>query len=184
MFTGIVEDIGQIAYIRKDKVCIRSGLTDIKSGDSLLVDGVCLTVSEIIGGYRFVMDIGLETFKKTALIKLRPGSGVNLERAMSLSNRIGGHLVYGHVMAVGKVISSKLSGNTKVIAIRTERGFINKLVEKGSVAVNGVSLTVNETGKDYFKVGIIPETLKRTNLNKITLSSLVNLEADMLVMRR
>lgn len=182
MFTGIVEDIGRVIYIRRDKICIRTTLTGIGEGDSLMVDGVCLTVTQIIANHRYVMDIGAETLRMTALIRLRPGSYINIERAMSLSDRINGHIVYGHVMAVGKVISSKVSGNTRVITISVEQDFVDKLILKGSVAVNGVSMTVNEPGKNYFKVGVVPETVRRTNLGRITSSSLVNLEPDMMVM--
>jgi riboflavin synthase len=147
-----------------------------------MVDGVCLTVTEILNN-KYVMDIGTETLRNTSFAKLRPGLQVNLERAISMIDRINGHLVYGHVMAVGRVASSKVSGNTRIITIKVKQDFIDKLLLKGSIAVNGVSLTVNEIGRNYFKIGVVPETIKRTNFAQLTLSSFVNLEADMLVMR-
>jgi riboflavin synthase len=182
MFTGLVEAVGRIIFVRRDKICIECKLDDIKLGDSVMVDGVCLTVTQILPK-RLVMDIGAETLRKTALSRLRPGSKVNLERAMTLSSRLGGHLVYGHVMEVGKVISRKISGNTRLIRIGVSTDFAKKIISKGSIAINGVSLTVNEVGKNYFSVGIIPETVERTNLDKISSSSLVNLEADMLLVK-
>ncbi len=184
MFTGIIEDCGRVIYIRRDKICIESRLGDLNTGDSIMVNGVCLTIIEIQGGRKYIMDIGAETLKKTAFSKLKPGSLVNLERAMSFGARINGHIVYGHVMAVGRIMSSKLSGNTKVVTIGADRKFLDKLVEKGSVAVNGVSLTVNRILKNSFTIGIVPETVKRTNLGKITSASLVNLEADMMIMKK
>jgi riboflavin synthase len=144
-----------------------------------MVDGVCLTASEVKHG-RIFMDIGIETLKSTALKRLRSGSRVNLERAMTLSDRIGGHIVYGHVAAVGRVVSVKLKSNTRIITIRAQKSFLNKLVPKGSVSVNGVSMTVNEICKDFFRIGVIPETAKRTNLGRLGSSDTVNLEPDML----
>lgn len=182
MFTGIVEDIGRVIYIRNDKICIKSVIRDIKPGNSLMVDGVCLTVTTVDNSDKFIMDIGQETLKTTGLKRLRTGSCVNLERAMSLSDRIDGHLVYGHVMALGRIVSNKIKKNTNLITIRTRRDFVNKLVLKGSVAVNGVSLTVNEIKGDIFKVGLVPETVKRTNLGKLNSSHPVNLEADMIIL--
>jgi riboflavin synthase len=183
MFTGIVEDTGKVVYIRRNKICVDTQLTGMINGDSLMVDGVCLTITDILSRNRYVMDIGVETLLKTALGKLGSGSYVNLERAMSLSSRINGHIVYGHIMAVGKINSKKISANTMIITIRADKDFLDKLILKGSVAVNGVSLTVNEIGKHFFKVGVVPETVKRTSLGKLTSSSRVNLEADMMVMK-
>ncbi|MFH1415547.1 MAG: riboflavin synthase [Elusimicrobiota bacterium] len=183
MFTGLVEDCGRVVYVRGNTLCIETVLTDIKAGDSLMVDGVCLTVTDLQKKNRYIMDIGAETMKKSALLRLRTGSRVNLERAMVMGGRLGGHIVYGHVMEVGKIISSRVSGKTKHLTIRASRGFTARLSEKGSVAVNGVSLTVNEVGKDYFKVGIIPETVKRTNLDGAGSSLTVNLEADIIAMK-
>jgi riboflavin synthase len=183
MFTGIVEKLGKVVYIRRDKICIEGDLGEVGLGESVMVDGVCLTVTEILGSGRYVMDIGVETLSKTAFSRVRPGSYVNLERAMTLSSRLNGHIVYGHVMTVGKIASAKHSKNTVIITISADSDFIKKLLVKGSVAVNGVSLTVNEIGKNSFKVGVVPETVKRTNLGKLTSSSPVNLEADMLLLK-
>lgn len=180
MFTGIVEDKGRVVFLRNKTVSIKTNLDDIKTGDSVMVDGVCLTVTEYKKG-RVTMEIGTETMKCTSLGKLRPGLYVNIERSLRLSDRISGHMVYGHIMATGRVISKWSSGNTLIYKIKSGTAFTKKLVEKGSVAVNGVSLTINELGRDYFTVGIIPETLKRTNFDNISNSSIVNLEADLLV---
>ena len=181
MFTGIVEDMGKVLYIRKDKISVAAGFAgEVKSGDSIMVDGVCLTASAA-DNKSVMMDIGMETLRSTALKKLRPGSRVNLERAMRLSDRIDGHIVYGHVMEVGKIISRKIIKNTVEIKIRSKNNFVKKLLLKGSVAVNGVSLTVNSISGDVFSVGIIPETASRTNLGFLQASDEVNLEADMLV---
>ncbi|MBN2407175.1 MAG: riboflavin synthase [Elusimicrobia bacterium] len=182
MFTGITEDVGNIVYIRGGRLCVKSALGDISAGDSVMVDGVCLTVSGIGGGGKYIMDLGAETRRVTAFRNLGAGSPVNLERAMTLAKKIDGHIVYGHVMSVGKVVSVKSRQNTRIMTIRTERAFIGKLILKGSVAVNGVSLTVNEIGRTDFKVGLIPETLRRTNLGRAGATGLVNLEADMLAL--
>ena len=180
MFTGIVEEVGKVIFIRSNTMSLATSMDDIREGDSVMVDGVCLTVTGMSSG-EVRMDIGRETIRKTALARLRPGAHVNMERAMRLSDRINGHLVYGHVTEVGKVISVRRSANTRVMNISASRRFLDLLVEKGSVAVNGVSLTVNSITRSYFSVGIIPETVRRTNLGDLSCSSLVNLEPDMLL---
>jgi len=180
MFTGIVEDLGTVEIIRPGKIKIRTKLGGIKNGDSVMVDGVCLTAAET-GKDHVVMDIGVETLRKTALTRLRRGSKVNLETSLTLSSKAGGHIVYGHVMEAGKVVSNKLIKNTRMITIKASREFLRKLMEKGSVAVNGVSLTVNKVSSASFSVGVIPETMRRTNLKDLNVSDRVNLEADMLI---
>jgi riboflavin synthase len=180
MFTGIVEDIGKVAYIRNNGMCIRTSLDQIQSGDSLMVDGVCLTVTSSAPGKAVLMGIGRETLDKTTFSRIKPGYLVNLERALRLDSRIGGHIVYGHVMDIGRVISQMKVSNTKIIKIKAQKEFLSMLLKKGSVAVNGVSLTVNSIERDIFTVGVIPETLKRTNMNRLRISSRVNLEADIL----
>ncbi|MFW6173193.1 MAG: riboflavin synthase [Elusimicrobiota bacterium] len=183
MFTGIVKNIGKVEYIRGNKICIKSDLKNVELGDSVLVDGVCLTVAEKRKN-RLIMDISLETLKTTALKNMKPGKKVNLETSLTLSDKIGGHFVYGHVMDVGKIISMKKVRNTELVTIKAGKKFIEKIFPKSSVAVNGVSLTVNEVGRDWFKLALIPETLNRTNLGNMNLSQDVNLEADMLVMKK
>ncbi len=180
MFTGIVKDLGVIESIRGGRVTVRTGLEGVSPGDSVMVDGVCLTAGSVAPG-KVRMDIGRETLSRTSLGNLRSGSKVNIEDALTLSSRVGGHLVYGHVMETGRVMSLRRSSNTLLMRIRASRGFLSKIFPKGSVAVNGVSLTVNTVRKDFFEVGIIPETLQRTNLGLLKVSGRVNLEADLLL---
>ncbi|MGM0567579.1 MAG: hypothetical protein ACQESB_00005, partial [Elusimicrobiota bacterium] len=130
---------------------------------------------------RVWMDVGLETLRKSAGRIIRAGSRVNLERSLSLASRIHGHIVYGHVMCTGKVAKIIKKSNTKIFNIESSESFTSKLIEKGSVAVNGVSLTVNEISGGSFWVAVIPQTLKRSNLGDLRHSKVVNLEADMLV---
>jgi riboflavin synthase len=181
MFTGIVEDVGRVLYVRNSSVRLSTGLDDIFTGDSVMVDGVCLTVTEV-SSRTLTMDISRETLKRTALARLRPQSKVNLEWAMKLSDRIHGHIVYGHVTHVGRVISCRTVSNTKQMKIKVAGDFLNSLVKKGSVAVNGVSLTVNSIESSHFSVAVIPETTKRSNLGMLTSSSVVNLEPDMMLL--
>ncbi len=180
MFTGITEETSQIITLKPGKITLKTGLTGISEGDSLMVDGVCLTVSEISED-KLTMDVGGETLSSTALKNKRAGKKVNIERSLSLSGRIHGHLVYGHVMNVGKIVSKRQSGNTVYITIESGREFTDKIIEKGSVAVNGVSLTVNEIKGGRFSVAVIPQTLKRTNIGDLKSSDPVNLEADMII---
>ncbi len=180
MFTGITEETAQVIVSKPGTIALKTTLTDVSEGDSLMVDGVCLTVSDIFEG-KLTMDVGGETLRSTALKNKRAGKKVNIERSLSLSSRIHGHIVYGHVMKVGKVTAKRKIGNTNYITIESGRDFTDKLMEKGSVAVNGVSLTVNEISGGRFSVAVIPQTLKRTNLGDLTSSDPVNLEADMII---
>ncbi len=179
MFTGIVEDRGVIKRIGQNTLIVESRLEDITNGDSVMVNGVCLTVTKkenkIIS-----MDLGRETLRVSSLSGLRKNDVVNLERALKLTDRVGGHFVYGHVWETGKLLSRAKRNNTDVLKIRASKIFLKNLMVKGSVAVEGVSLTVNEKSKNYFTVGIIPETLKRTNLKKIKKGEPLNIEPDML----
>ncbi len=180
MFTGIVKDLGRVKYLRGNTLSVSTRIDDLEPGGSLMVDGVCLTVTKILNS-SVSMDIGRETLEKTSLGKLKTGSLVNLEPAMRISDRIDGHIVYGHVMGTGKVLSVKHKNNTIIITVKADRNTAAQLMEKGSVALNGVSLTVNEIKMDIFKVGIIPETAKRTNLGTLNSGSRVNIEPDMLI---
>ena len=176
MFTGLVKDLGRVERIGGGGIYIKTSLEGIEEGDSVMVDGVCLTASEVKPG-RLRMDVGTETLRITSLGRLRAGSMVNLEDSLTLSSKLGGHIVYGHVMEVGRIISRRQIKNTTILRIRAPRTFTEKLLTKGSVSVSGVSLTVNRVEKDFFEVGLIPETLERTNLKSVRV---VNLEADML----
>ncbi|NLB35603.1 MAG: riboflavin synthase [Elusimicrobia bacterium] len=178
MFTGLAKDLGRVVRIGGGKILIKTSLEGIEEGDSVMVDGVCLTASEVKPG-SVCMDVGTETLKVTALGTLRAGSRVNLEDSLTLSSKLGGHIVYGHVMEVGRIISRRRMKNTIIFRIKAPKSFTDKLITKGSVSVNGVSLTVNRVDKNFFEVGLIPETLARTNLGNVRM---VNLEADMLIM--
>lgn len=183
MFTGIVKDLGTVQSKKNGQITVRTGLKDVREGDSVMVNGVCLTASAVHPG-GLTMDIGYETARATSLGNLRTGSKVNLEDALTLTSKVGGHIVYGHITDVGKVISIRRAGNTLLIRIRAGRDFVSGLVEKGSVAVSGVSLTVNRKEKDFFEVGIIPETACRTTLGNVRVSDRVNLEPDFMIISR
>ncbi|MDA3792433.1 MAG: riboflavin synthase [Elusimicrobia bacterium] len=180
MFTGIVRDKGRVKYIRGNAISVSSRMEDLNTGGSLMVDGVCLTITKISGG-NIIMDIGRETLAKTSLGKLKAGAYVNLEPAMKMTDRIDGHIVYGHVLGIGRVASVKHKKNTIIILVKAAGNIVKKLLEKGSVALNGVSLTVNEINGESFKVGIVPETAKRTNLGSLNSGSIVNIEPDMII---
>lgn len=180
MFSGITEEKADIVSIRPGRITVKTSLEDIKEGDSLMVEGVCLTAAEV-AGEKVSMDIGRESLSSTALKDLRAGLQVNLERPLSLSSRIHGHIVYGHVMEVGKVRGAKRQRNTLYLAVNCSREFSDKLIEKGSIALNGVSLTVNELGPGRFSVAVVPQTRLRTNLGDLKPGREVNLEADMII---
>ena len=184
MFSGIVASIGKIVRAEPvDKglrLAIDAGsldLSDVLLGDSIAVSGVCLTVVGIEGNV-FQVDVSRETLGCTC--GLDAGSEVNLEKALRLSDRLGGHLVSGHVDGVGEVISFDQAGECMHLAIRSPKPVSKFIATKGSVTVNGVSLTVNAVEGDLFHINLIPHTLAMTNLKQIVPGSRVNLEADML----
>jgi len=185
MFTGIIEEIGTIKSIEigtnYHQITIKSDnlINDIKVGDSISVNGVCLTVSSLSSD-AFQADVMPETVSKTSLTSLKTGSSVNLERAMSANGRFGGHFVYGHIDNIGKIIEKKNQGNAIIFRILIPKNFGNLIVPKGSIAVDGISLTVVETGIDYFTISIIPHTLENTILGNRDVGDVVNLEFDML----
>jgi riboflavin synthase len=184
MFTGLVQDVGVI-----DRV-VPGGMTDLwirtalgagsfALGESISVDGACLTVVER-GGEIFKVQAAPETLRRTTMGELRPGSRVNLERALALGDRLGGHLVAGHVDAVSEVLETRPEGGSWVMAFRLPPELAPYFIGKGSVAVDGISLTVNEVLADRFTVQLIPETQARTTLRGKGVGSRVNLEADMI----
>ncbi len=150
---------------------------DTKVGDSIAINGVCLTVSEISGGCAG-FDISGETLAKSSLGSLRPGSEVNVERAMKADGRFGGHFVQGHVDGTGKVEAIERRGEFADIRISAQKSLLDEMVVKGSVAVDGVSLTVAAMDQRSFRIALIPETLKRTTLGKIKAGDVVNIEID------
>jgi riboflavin synthase len=185
MFTGIVEARGRITTIEKirefTRIRIESNmdLSDLKEGDSVCVDGACLTATSVSAFRKeFGADISPETLNRTTLGDLRIGDEVNLEKAMRLDSRLGGHLVLGHVDCVGRVIEKRSEGAGFVMGFQADSG--RYLIEKGSVAVDGVSLTVNKVREDRFWVMIIPHTAVLTGLTNKKLNDKVNLEFDII----
>ncbi|MSO26689.1 MAG: riboflavin synthase [Candidatus Nanopelagicales bacterium] len=185
MFTGIVEELGRIAHIEsfpdaaKLKIQGAVVVSDVKAGDSIAVNGVCLTVVDLGTDY-FTADVMAETLNRSSLGKVAIGSKVNLERAARLDSRIGGHLVQGHVDGVGSVIAIDPAQHWTLIRFTLPTPLANYLVEKGSITVDGVSLTVVEVGPDYFSVSLIPTTLEHTTLGALSVGDIVNLEVDVI----
>lgn len=186
MFTGIVEELGEVVRITQTAgdsalVAVRGPLvtSDARHGDSIAVNGVCLTVVDVSDG-TFTADVMGETLRRSALGALRAGDQVNLERAAALNSRLGGHLVQGHVDGVGEVIAREPAAQWETVRFRLPAALARYVVEKGSITVDGVSLTVAGVGPDWFAVGLIPTTLKLTTLGARRLGDPVNLEVDVL----
>jgi riboflavin synthase len=185
MFTGIVEELGTIAAIEslpdaaRLTVCAAAVLADVSAGDSLAVDGCCLTVVHSDGSV-FTADVMAETLRRTTIGARVAGDSVNLERAMAAGGRFGGHVVQGHVDATGTVGGRESSEHWDVVRIVVPASHAAYVVPKGSVAVDGVSLTVVDVGDDWFTVSLIPETLRRTTLGTRRTGDAVNLEFDVL----
>jgi riboflavin synthase len=184
MFTGLIADLGSVTAIAHEDagalLAIRSALaTELDDGASIAVNGVCLTATEVSAeGFR--AQAMAETLRRSSLGELRPGSRVNLELALRAGDRLGGHVVQGHVDATGSVRTVREEGFARVLEIEIEPRLARYLVEKGSVAVDGVSLTVSALDDDGFSVSLIPETLTRTNLGDVREGAVVNIEVDIL----
>ena len=178
MFTGIIEEIGTISAVRRNpleaKLTISAEkiFSDLKIGDSVAVNGVCLTASEISGN-TFTADVMNETFHRSSLSELKSGSPVNLERAMA------GHIVAGHVDGTGIITNIRKDDNAVWYTISADSSIMKYIIEKGSVAIDGISLTVAEVLKDSFSVSVIPHTAKETILSQKKLGDTVNLENDL-----
>lgn len=184
MFTGIVEEKGTVKRIlRGHNSCIEIQadkiFSDIHIGDSIAVNGVCLTVTDFSGKV-FTADVMNETFNRSSLGNLRAGSHVNLERAMSANGRFGGHIVSGHIDGTGKIINTRKDDNAVWYKISADKNIIKYIVEKGSVTIDGISLTVAEVEKDNFSVSIIPHTFQETILSEKKAGDIVNLENDII----
>ena len=185
MFTGIVEEVGEIGGIKKrEKSSILSikankVIEDIKLGDSICTNGVCLTVTNIYGNV-FDADVMAETLRRSNLGGLKVGSKVNLERALSAKGRFGGHIVSGHIDGVGRIISLEKEDNAVWVTIEAKENILQYVVEKGSIAIDGISLTVAYVDDKVFKVSIIPHTGKETILLSKTNEDTVNLECDVI----
>ena len=185
MFTGLVEDLGTIVEVRPRgnglEIAIRTQipLAEVAIGDSIAVNGVCLT-TERCEGDRFVAVAGRETLQKTALGSVRTGERVHLERAMQLGGRLGGHLVQGHVDGIGRVERVEDAGESWVIWISVPPELARYIASKGSITIDGVSLTVNEVDGNRFRVNIVPHTLTVTRLGRMGPGAAVNLEVDVI----
>lgn len=204
MFTGLVEDTGVVVVADRSSGVVpgaagapgsepgealalwvrpqRIALAELSVGDSLCHDGACLTVTDIDRGDRAAYRVlaGAETLARTTLGALRPGSRVNLERALRVGDRLGGHWVTGHIDGIGELRSRRDLGSNLVLAIGAAPALLRYVVEKGSIAVAGVSLTVNAVDAEAFSVAIIPHTRDHTTLGDLAVGDRVNLEADIL----
>jgi len=186
LFTGIIEAVGTIAAMQPKgedmRLRIRSGaldLGDVKLGDSIAVNGVCLTATELPGD-GFWADVSGETLRHTLLGKLKPGSRVNLEKALTPTTRLGGHLVSGHVDGIGECLERRNDGRSIFFRIAAPKGLAKYIAHKGSITVNGVSLTVNAVEGNVFSLNIVPHTLQETTLDALASGVQVNLEVDVL----
>lgn len=184
MFTGLVEEIGKIESVIKStksaRITIKAKkiLEDVKLGDSICTNGVCLTVTSFDSG-KFTVDVMAETMRRSNLKTLSLGAEVNLERALRVGDRLGGHIVSGHIDGVGQIKSYEQEDNAVWITIEAPGEVLRYIVEKGSIAIDGVSLTVAYVDESIFKVSIIPHTKDMTTLLRKKIGDVVNLECDM-----
>lgn len=184
MFTGIIEEVGTLAALRRFsnsaeiEIAAHKVLENTKVGDSISVNGVCLTVTALKSG-SFVADAMPETLRRSVLGSLPLGAELNLERALLPTTRLGGHMVSGHIDGLGTIQSIRTEGIASVITITAHEGILRYVVEKGSVAIDGISLTVVATGAEAFSVSVIPHTLANTNLHAKRIGDDVDIECDM-----
>ena len=181
MFTGIIEEVGTLDRLAGGEIAIRAAkvLEDVALGDSIAVNGICLTVTHFDAAH-FTADVMPETVRRTSLAELRHGSRVNLERALTLQSRLGGHIVSGHIDGVGTITAMQEEGNAILLTVRASVDLLRYIVEKGSVALDGISLTVARTGAAEFTVSLIPHTREITNLREKRSGSRLNIETDIL----
>ncbi|MEY5004741.1 MAG: hypothetical protein RLZZ594_771 [Actinomycetota bacterium] len=185
MFTGIVEELGRVKAIEVQPDALRLTIegplvvSDVKRGDSIAVSGTCLTAVEH-DATTFTADVMQETLRLTSLDGIKVGDPVNLERAMTAATRFGGHVVQGHVDGVGEIISREPSENWEWLRVRIPVDLMKYVVLKGSITIDGVSLTVNEVGPDHIGLSLIPETLALTTLGSKKPGDKVNVEADVM----
>ena len=183
MFTGLVEEIGKIQSIVKStksaKIIIKANkvIMEAKIGDSISTNGVCLTITECTSN-NFTVDVMAETMRRSNLNSLSPGDEVNLERALRACDRLGGHIVSGHIDGIGTVSNYEKEENAVWITISTKPEILRYIVEKGSIAIDGISLTVAYVDENEFKVSIIPHTKEVTTLLRKKLGDIINLECD------
>jgi riboflavin synthase len=185
MFTGLAEGMGRIKRIRRMPDHAQIGvsplfeMTECRLGDSISVSGACLTVSSMEGDAVF-MDVSGETLARTTLGLLKQGDHVNLERALRLSDRLGGHLVLGHVDGIGKILKKESRNNSWLFKMEIDEALSRYIIEKGSIAVDGISLTINACENAFFEVNIIPHTGAQTTLLKKNVGEPVNVETDLI----
>jgi riboflavin synthase len=185
MFTGLIEDLGTLRELRRGvdqaRITVTTSLppAELQLGESIAVNGVCLTVVTIADG-TFSADVSPETLDCTTLGRLTPGAKLNLERALRLSDRLGGHLVTGHVDGLATVAERRRQGNAWLFRLQADSALIEQLVSKGSVTVDGISLTVNEVGAEDFSLAVIPHTLEMTTLKDRLVGAVVNIETDLI----
>ena len=185
MFTGIIEGLGTVSAVRPSgegkKLTIDAdfSLEGSKIGDSISVSGACLT-AVVIDGSRFSVDVSPETLARSTFNKVRIGDRVNLERALRLSDRLDGHLVSGHIDGTGTIAGRETKSNAVIVEIEAPELICRYMIEKGSVAIDGISLTINVCGKTKFSVSIIPHTAKLTTIGFKQTGSPVNIETDMI----
>lgn len=185
MFTGIIEEVGNIISIKRTAASIRltiaadKVLNDTVIGDSIAVNGTCLTVTKRTDK-DFTADVTPESVRKTALDELHIGSPVNLERALQLSSRLGGHIVSGHIDGTGTLLSKKPEGNSTIVTIKADKDVLHYIVKKGSVTIDGISLTVVDANEAKFSISLIPHTTMVTTIDKKSAGALVNIETDIL----
>jgi riboflavin synthase len=182
MFTGLVEDLGTVLRFERGPMAeawIQTHLGKLELGESISVNGACLTVVSSEAD-RFMAQLSPETLRRTWLSRLHPGDEVNLERAMTLSDRLGGHLVLGHVDQVTEIIERRQEGAAVVLELLLPKPLAPLFIEKGSVTLDGVSLTINSLSESRFQVALIPETQKRTTLGKKQPGQPVNVECDII----
>lgn len=185
MFTGIIEEIGKVEGVERgaksSRLRIKANvvLEGTRIGDSICTSGVCLTVTKLEGG-SFEADVMAETMRRSKLAGLNAGSKVNLERAMQLNGRFGGHLVSGHIDGTGSILAIAREENAVWLTVSAEKSLLRYIVEKGSIAIDGVSLTVASVDQTGFKVSVIPHTGMETTLLKQKVGDIVNLECDII----
>lgn len=185
MFTGIIEEIGNIAQIKGNDKAItltikaKKVLSDVKLGDSIAVNGICLTVTSYSDNL-FTVDVMPETMKATSLRDIKVGSQVNLERAMAAGGRFGGHFVSGHVDGIGQIVDKRKEENAVYYKIKIDRELLDYMVYKGSVAVDGTSLTIFGLSDETFTISLIPHTMSESIIGKKEVGDIVNIECDMI----
>ena len=181
MFTGIIEETGKISSVTKNQICVECKKIpdDISLGDSIAVNGVCLTVVNFTDR-GFTADVSPETFSVTALNNLKSGDYVNLERAMPANGRFGGHIVSGHVDGVGKIVSIKPNKGFYDIKIELAEENAKYVIKKGSVTIDGISLTIAQIDKNLVTIAVIPHTFENTNLKGLKTGDFVNIEVDII----